>query len=105
MTQATLSLRPTLAEQLAAAHAHGATYDAALDQRRLSTQLLRVYALMADGQWRTLREIASAIDAASEAGTSARIRQLRNDYGVRVDSRRRGDGRKGVWEYKLQECA
>lgn len=46
------------------------------------TQNRAVYDLMQDGRWRTLREIVDGIGAISEAGVSARLRDLDNLYGV-----------------------
>lgn len=46
------------------------------DTERMASQLQRVRALMSDGRWRTLAEIARA-SRASEAGASARLRDLR----------------------------
>lgn len=54
------------------------------DTARLATQLLRVRELMADGRWWTLAHLALAVGA-SEAGVSARIRDLRkHPYHLRV---------------------
>lgn len=84
----------------------GATFDPALDQERLTTLLKRVYWLMRDGQWRTLREIVNVVGG-SEAGVSARIRQLQNEehpspFGVvPFEKRRRGDPRWGLFEYRM----
>ena len=83
----------------------GATYDKALDQPRLGRQVLAVLALMQDGRWRTLREIADVIEA-PEASVSARLRDLRKDrFGQYVvDRRRRGEPSRGAWEYRLDEA-
>jgi hypothetical protein len=54
----------------------GDTFEPARDAARLAGQLARVRQLMADGAWRTLREIAIHVGA-SEAGASARLRDLR----------------------------
>lgn len=54
----------------------GESFDAERDAVRLTGQLHRVKALMADGHWRTLREIADAVGG-SEAGVSARLRDMR----------------------------
>jgi hypothetical protein len=89
---------------LARAHASGETYSETLDQARLSTQLLRVYRLLSDSdKWYTLREIADAIGGGSEAGISARLRDLRKpQFGsFIVDRRRRGEPKAGCWEYRL----
>lgn len=56
----------------------GKTYEPAEDKDRLSNALARVYDLMRDGEWRTLGEIARFANC-SEAGASARLRDLRKD--------------------------
>lgn len=56
----------------------GTTYDPVRDGERLGRQLDRVRDLMMDGEWRTLREIAKMVQG-SEAGVSARLRDLRKD--------------------------
>ena len=78
----------------------GATFDPARDGARLTGQLERVKGIMADGAWRTLAELAALVDG-SEAGVSARLRDLRKVKfgGHQVDRRRRGDG--GLHEYRL----
>lgn len=68
-----------------------------IDGERLGRQLVAVRDCMADGQWRTLREISQATGA-PEASASARLRELRHD-GHTVERRRRGDPRAGIWEY------
>ena len=54
----------------------GATYDAPRDEGRLAAQMGKVRAVMADGAWRTLAEIAEAVGS-PEASVSARLRDLR----------------------------
>lgn len=81
----------------------GTTYVPSLDRERLGDQLIRVIDLMADGKWRSLREIAGATDD-PEASISARLRDIRKLCGAdAMESRRRPsvDARKGVWEYKV----
>ncbi len=77
----------------------GITYIEALDQDRLKTALQKVFVLMLDGQPRTLAEIAQKVGT-SEAGASARLRDLRKERfgGHTVRSSRR---MKGLWEYRL----
>jgi hypothetical protein len=81
----------------------GVTYDEELDQPRLAKQLTSVLGLMIAGKWRTLGEI-SRILCAPEASVSARLRDLRKrrfgKYIVR--RRRRGEGKKGLWEYRVE---
>jgi hypothetical protein len=80
----------------------GATYDPDLDQARLGDQVRAVRGLMLDGRWRTLAEIASLVHA-PEASVSARLRDLRKPrFGaMTVERRRRGEGRRGLWEYRV----
>lgn len=77
----------------------GATYDAR-DKARLSTQLRKVLELMQDGRRRSLAEIKQFVGG-SEAGVSARLRDLRKrQYGGHdVRHQRRYDG---VWFYWVQ---
>ena len=82
----------------------GATFDRDLDGPRTATQLAAVRRVMASGGWWTLarlREVlASEGIASSEAGVSARIRDLRKpEHGSREVERRRVAG--GLHEYRL----
>lgn len=72
------------------------------DSARLTGQLLRVFTLMSDGRWRTLREIADRVGG-SEAGISARLRDCRKSrFGCHnVQRRRRGDPKLGLYEYRI----
>ncbi len=54
----------------------GETYDPARDHDRLGRQMSAVRALMGDGEWRNLREIAT-LTGHPEASVSARLRDLR----------------------------
>lgn len=77
----------------------GTTYEPQRDGERLKAQLDRVRALMSDGEWRTLAEIA-AFARGSEAAASARLRDLRKaQFGKRTVLRRYVAN--GVWEYRL----
>lgn len=80
----------------------GGTYDPALDAERLGAQALRVWAVMADGEWRTLAEI-EALCGDPQASISARLRDFRKPtFGAHVlERRRRGDGRRGLFEYRV----
>jgi hypothetical protein len=81
---------------------HGQTYEPEHDHARLAGQLERVATLMRDGVWRTLAEIVAAVGG-SEAGVSARLRDLRKkDFGAHVvERRRRGEPKLGLWEYRV----
>lgn len=69
------------------------------DVPRLATALGRVLKLMSDGVWRTLATIASECET-SEAGASARLRDLRKErFGRHTVERRRVNG--GLWEYRI----
>ncbi len=69
------------------------------DDERLSSQYRRVFSLMADGRWRTLREIADATGD-PEASVSADLRHARKPrFGShQVEKRYVGDG---LFEYRL----
>ncbi len=81
----------------------GLTVNKNLDEPRLNGLLHRVYRLMSDHQWRTLAEIQREVGG-SEAGVSARLRDLRKSkFGSHtVSRRRRGGGKKGLHEYRLE---
>lgn len=80
-------------------HFDGKTYEPEHDQGRLSTQFDRVKGLMLDGKWRRLGEIRDEIGG-SEAGVSARLRDLRKPrFGGFTVERRRLVG--GIYEYRL----
>jgi len=80
----------------------GAVYDPALDHDRLSKQLGRVFDLIRDGRWRTLREMAAATGD-PESSISAQLRHLRKPrFGSYVvEKRRRGLPDSGCFEYRL----
>ncbi|VTR96021.1 unnamed protein product [Gemmata massiliana] len=80
----------------------GVTFDRKFDLDRLGEQLRRVLLLMQDGKWHTIPEICAATGDMSQS-VSARIRDLRKEAfgGFTVDRQRRGDGRRGLWEYRL----
>lgn len=77
----------------------GVDYSAKRDQVRLSAQLLRIFNLMRDGQWRALKSIASKTRD-SEASISAQLRNLRKKkFGAHTVNRRYlGDG---LYEYQV----
>jgi hypothetical protein len=78
----------------------GTTYDPREDHKRLNGQLLDVFKLMSDGQWRTLADISSVVEG-SEASISARLRDLRKPkYGARSVERERIEG--GLYRYRIK---
>jgi len=80
----------------------GETYEEVFDCQRLKGQIRRVYDCMADGNWRTLREISYEAHA-PEASVSARLRDLRKSrFGShKIERRRRGEPSAGIWEYAM----
>ena len=78
----------------------GETFDPEQDTVRLTGQLARVYTVMSDGLWRTLSELKN-LAGGSEAGVSARLRDLRKrKWGAQTVNRRRRS--EGLWEYQLK---
>lgn len=80
----------------------GVEYDSKYDHSRLTGQIQRVYALMSDGRWRTLQEIADTTHD-PHASISAQLRNLRKQKhgGHTVNRRARGDRAQGLFEYQL----
>lgn len=77
----------------------GRTFDTKLDKNRLCTQYQLVWNLMADHEWRTLKEI-SILTGASEAAASARLRDFRKvRCGAHIVERRRIGG--GLFAYRV----
>lgn len=77
----------------------GFTYEPDKDLSRLKTQLWRVMAVMADGRWHTLHDLAERAEG-SEASVSARLRDLRKPrFGGWEVERMRVDG--GLFAYRL----
>ena len=78
----------------------GDTFDADRDGNRLATLHDRVYAYMADGQWRTLHQIARECGG-TEASVSARLRDMRREkYGAHKVHRQHLAH--GLWVYSLE---
>ncbi len=77
---------------------HGHTYSEDFDERRLTNNAQRVFALMLDGKWHTPSEL-------REVGGSnwgARVRSLReSQFGSLVIETKRSGGTGGRWEYRL----
>jgi len=79
----------------------GFTYRRELDQVRLTTLFRRVFWCLINGEWWTLAQL-KTVCGGSEAGISARLRDLRKPHfgGFTVHHRRRS-GANGCWEYRL----
>jgi len=88
---------------------HGPAYSPAFDEPRLTRQLDRIRELMLtlpDSCWRTLHEIAEALDY-PESSVSAQLRHLRKPrYGGYTVEKRRRKARRGqpggTWEYRVR---
>jgi hypothetical protein len=79
----------------------GVTYQPELDEVRLTGQLGRVYRAMKDGHWRTLEEI-TELAGGSQAGVSARIRDLRKEkWGGYTIEKYRSREAAGTWYYRI----
>jgi hypothetical protein len=76
----------------------GATYNAARDKHRLTSQALRIFRFMRESGYVSLKEIETATGD-PQASISARIRSFKaagHDYDKRLRA-----GSDGTWEYKL----
>lgn len=80
----------------------GETYEPKHDRVRLNRQLSKVWAVMLDQKWRTLKEISHLTDQ-PEASISARLRDLRKErFGShRVERERYGFEGSGTFIYRL----
>jgi hypothetical protein len=75
------------------------SFDPVFDGDRMGKQFMRVWNLMADAKWRTLREIEEQTGD-QQASISARLRDFRKKlYGGFAVGRRRRVG--GLFEYQL----
>ena len=78
---------------------NGADYSPDRDNPRLKGQILRVWEVMKDGRWRTLRQIADMTHD-PEASISAQLRHLRKDrFGAHQIEREYIDN--GAYKYRL----
>lgn len=77
----------------------GATFTPELDADRLTSQFMRVKAIMLDGQWHSPDEVARRVGG-SGSGVTARMRDLRKarNGGYTVELRRVAGG---LWEYRI----
>ncbi len=81
---------------------NGSDYSPENDNKRLSGQLLRIFNLMKDEQWRTLQEIENQTNDPA-ASISAQLRHLRKTrFGAHIVNKRpRGNRKHGLFEYQL----
>lgn len=80
-------------------HFDGMTYDAVRDHVRLTGQLAQVSQVLSDRQWHTLSDIAERVSG-SQAGVSARIRDLRKPKFGRHEIDREYVSA-GLWRYRM----
>lgn len=78
---------------------NGADYVPERDDERLSGQIHRVWNVMVDGKWRTLKNI-SSLTGDPEASISAQLRHLRKPRFGQHTVERRYLGN-GLYEYRL----
>lgn len=82
-------------------HFDGKAYEKDIDQGRLVRGHLKVFHLMVDSEWRTLREI-SAATRRPEASVSATLRDFRKKrWGSHTVDRKRHPDMKGIFIYRL----
>jgi hypothetical protein len=80
----------------------GATFDEPLDGDRLRSQYARVWAVMADGQWRTPEEL-ERLTGYRWASINARTRDFRKPkFGAHWVDRERVPGQRGLHRYRLR---
>lgn len=78
------------------------TYETRFDKERLTRQMKALFLLMKDGSWWTLGELHTQVTG-TETGIAASVRAFRkSEYGSHtVNRRRRGEQKRGHWEYQL----
>lgn len=82
----------------------GSDYDPERDDDRLRGQILRIFNVMKDGQWRTIDEI-EAITGDPKISIQSQLRHLRKErFGAYdVPKQRRGGEDSNLWEYRVGE--
>lgn len=82
---------------------NGSDYTPKLDDARLGKQMLEIFSLMKDGNWRTLGDIERATGY-PQASISAQLRHMRKAKfgGHKVDKHRKDGPASGLWEYKVE---
>jgi hypothetical protein len=79
----------------------GETYEEEVDHERLGAQFLRVFAVVRDGHWRSLKAISLACGD-PEASVSARLRDMRKKkFGGHNVERERVDDDRGLFVYRV----
>ncbi len=82
---------------------NGPEYRPERDNPRLGAQITRIFTLMRDGRWRTLREIADTTGD-PESSVSAQLRHLRKPrFGEHTVERRQRGENGALYEYRLVE--
>jgi len=81
---------------------NGPVYNPERDNKRLKSQIQRIYHYMAAGGWHTFDEIHSATGD-PHTSISAQLRHLRKErFGEHtIDKRHRGEPARGLYEYRL----
>ena len=80
-------------------HFNGSAYEPARDDARLTAQLGRIWNTMLDGQWHTLRQIATTTGG-PDSSISAQLRHLRKPrFGGHVVERNHVGN--GLYAYRL----
>jgi CRISPR/Cas system-associated protein Cas7 (RAMP superfamily) len=82
---------------------NGPAYDPEVDDERLTSQYERIFDLMKDGEWRTIREIAAALTKDAESSISAQLRHMRKAHfgSHNVDRMVTGKQGTGLYSYRL----
>lgn len=87
----------------------GPAYEPEQDADRIEHQRERILAYMLRSEWRTLAKIRHDLEHryetnVPEASISAQLRHLRKKAfgGYRVEKRRSGPKKKGLWEYRVR---
>jgi hypothetical protein len=79
----------------------GAAYDESLDGKRLQKQIYRIFDLMRDGKFTSLRDIED-ITGYGQSSISAQLRNLKKKtFGSHGLEKRRRTVGGGTWEYRL----
>ncbi len=82
---------------------NGPNYDPEEDNHRLIPQYWRIFKIMEDGKWRSLRRI-EQLSGDPQSSISAQLRHMRKErFGSHtVEKRAKGPRKRGLWQYKLK---